>query len=179
MRLKGSLSTKLKISILGIFLIIIALLIFNYYKPTNVDNGLVLAIADNSDALSTLNKLVANQNKYIDCLDEVKIIYQEQGIPTSGMDEKKICKTTIEKSVVRKDDENYIVIYTQVMPDECKSSNTQSNLLNVTVNVRTNKTTASWISGSDPSQLPAFSIIEELVDAPDCNSYVDILNSTL
>ena len=152
---------------------------FSGCSNVKVDEQQMISLADSTNEAVLLNKIVLNQNRWSDCADEVATLYQEKGIRTmtpAAIEKTKKCKSSLQKTLVKKDNSNYVVVYTQTMPEGCGSSRTVSNLLNVSIDITTDKTISTWDSRIKLTQAE-IDIIENSLKPADCKAFADFIGS--
>ncbi|GEM_PF-6759231 len=172
-----------------VLLVIIAVIVIGagayYYfqnksaKDNNVNGDAVYKISDSLNEVKLLNDLIASRNRFGLCINEVANVYKlKQGrvlsqdtIAKAGQ-----CVAKVAKKNSRAGDGEYIVTYSQELPEACKSPRTLSDLLKVQVNINTSQTKAEWQSGIKLTQA-RIDDIEASLKPANCKAYAEFIRS--
>jgi hypothetical protein len=172
-----------KCLLLGILLFVIAVVIavgtFIITNKQEVGDEEVLSMADNTKEAQLLDKVIQSQNRIADCIDEVAKIYQQEGnkeLTPEIIAKTKMCKSSVKKDIAKINEGTYLVKYSQVMPEGCGGAGTVSGLLNVEVNINTQKTVSNWQNGLTFSDA-AIQDIEKSLEPKDCESFAQYIRS--
>lgn len=166
--------------ILGIIVVAVIAVIAVFLSNTpKINDTEVTQIANSNSEVLLLNKVIQSQNRFSDCIDEVAKVYEQQGIKQliPGIIEKtRRCKSSVSKEVNKISGNKYLIKYNQDMPEDCKSSRTVSNLLNVEVDMDTKESIGRWQNGIIFSE-SAIQDIESSLEPKDCLSYAEYIGS--
>ena len=185
--MKKKINENIGLIIVVVTFVLVGGYVSNYYLQNRIHNlsdDKVYKISDSTKDVILLNKMIMSQNKFGECINEIALLYKEKtgkDYPIGDAEKSKQCISKLNKKIIRTLDKNYLVNYTQELPEECKSGRTSSELLKVEIDAKTLESNPVWAGGITMSQITQKQKddIDKSLTFTDCKSYAEYVYSGL